>query len=84
MSDIRHYPNWKEKVWQEDKLRDLRIGPAFPVNLNESQRGMSYRMWLIGQALAGACASNIPTSEEAALYAITAADDVIKQLSEEK
>ncbi len=82
---MNEIPDWKEKQWTQEKLLDLRIGPAFPVNLNESKRGMSYRMWLIGQALAGSCAcENIPDSDDAARFAIDASDAVIKQLSEEK
>ena len=63
-------------------------GPAFPmrgmhVNFGDGwipgQCGMSLRAWLAGQALAGMDHTDVG-ADDAALWAVEAADAVIKQL----
>ena len=58
---------------------------------SDSQFGMSYRQWLIGQALMGAEASNINnanqssmTAADVAEYSIRVADAVIDLLDKER
>tara|TARA_R110000803_G_C11989495_1_gene321949 strand:- start:3576 stop:3803 length:228 start_codon:yes stop_codon:yes gene_type:complete len=61
---------------------------AFPAELSDigPQHGMSYRQYLIGQALAGICANSIFTETTVEIDAATAmelADAVIARLEEE-
>lgn len=65
--------------------------PAFPCGFHPEgnsadQRGMSYRQWLIGQALAGACATITADAgwpaEKMARFCIARADAVIAEMSE--
>lgn len=51
---------------------------------NEIPIGISYREWLIGQALSGILMNRIVTSEVAAKQAIENADAVIKRLLAEE
>lgn len=60
--------------------------PAFPIACEKSNylNGMTYREYLIGQALVGACADNELIDERAAAsFAINTADEVLKRLEEE-
>lgn len=56
-------------------------GPAFPHDgrFTQSHPGMSLRAWLAGQALAGMDHGDVG-ADDAALWAVEAADAVIKQL----
>ena len=80
-------------------MSDLRNQTAYPVSVAVGPSddfltsrdliggaGMTYRQWLIGQALAGyrAKAEFYPVPSVAASYAIQAADAVLDALAEEK
>lgn len=55
-----------------------------PQKENEIPIGISYRQWLIGQALSGILMNRLVTSEVAAKQAIENADAVIKKLLAEE
>lgn len=59
----------------------VRNEPAFPSHMDATD-GVSFRQWLIGQALAGAAATGGPSQDKAAA-AVWLADEVLRLLDEE-
>ena len=66
-----------------DKLKQEKIGGALAFPGAGYNYGMTYREWLIGQALAGAVNSGCEVETDAA-NAIECADAVIRKLAEEQ
>ena len=57
---------------------------AFPERAWPSTRGMTYREWLAGQAMAGLLASSVvQTCEKAARNSVMCADALIAELAKE-
>lgn len=72
-------------------MKNLPIGEQFAFPDNECQSGMTYRQWLIGQAISASCALELKCTgagfpictESIADGAIAIADAILDRLEEE-